>query len=647
MKIIRAIMIAVLSCLLASGAALAEGPKADPEAQITALNMAVVSVRHITAARDRLVLDQEYSQIVNNLSLGDLDDAPEVMGVWTRLLDAISACRLSDEERQVFAGVYEHRQKNALNTVLSGMRPSMGSLRHFFASLFSCGVNAWFGVRRELADIHRAAGEKSWELKKEQLTALHELQKELLAGSWLLLNRHGLPDRLRVTQEDLDCLEQAVAESDWGKSSQMFALIENSFSAFPPYWFYRADAAYRAGDDAAALAFLDRYDAVWKRVLRRDPCRARADRIRILLDESLSDEQTRALVARIRGNTSPRDWLDNLFCGTMLWTLGDRDEAERVVRGNILFNAEREVSTVVLSHMERGDFDRDTFCADLRAALAGEAPQTPEGELLAAWFDGRDGLAVKLASDEYRRSASALPACVLWLTAREPGRASRERAEAWRECFENALSVPSDQDKKALAAAGVRAAQGNARASLLLAAAAEFGWNGLKDPFAAAKYYRAAAEAGSVPAQERFAALCMSGTGTTKNSAEGVRWYQIAAEKGSAAAHYELGRYFRTGQGAARDLAAAASHFFAAAQRGHASAQAALGELYSKGAGVPLDWYEACKWSTAALLGGAENARRTLNIIDGKGMLRKRRLSPEDRDRAAAEGRAIFERGGK
>ncbi|MBQ9423328.1 MAG: hypothetical protein IJU32_07085, partial [Pyramidobacter sp.] len=76
-------------------------------------------------------------------------------------------------------------------------------------------------------------------------------------------------------------------------------------------------------------------------------------------------------------------------------------------------------------------------------------------------------------------------------------------------------------------------------------------------------------------------------------------------------------------------------------------AQAALGELYSKGAGVPLDWYEACKWSTAALLGGAENARRTLNIIDGKGMLRKRRLSPEDRDRAAAEGRAIFERGGK
>ncbi|MBP5212197.1 MAG: hypothetical protein J6Z30_05000, partial [Pyramidobacter sp.] len=171
MKFKTVLKTAVVLCLVSCLSAFAGEPDASAVGQMTALNMAAVSVRHITAARDRLVLDQEYSNIVNNLSLGDLGDASEVLGVYTRLLDAISALRLSDEERAVFSGIYEDRQKNALNTVLSGMRPTATSLRHFFASLFSSGVNAYFGVRRELAEIHGAAGQKSWELKKESLTA--------------------------------------------------------------------------------------------------------------------------------------------------------------------------------------------------------------------------------------------------------------------------------------------------------------------------------------------------------------------------------------------------------------------------------------------------------------------------------------------
>ena len=147
MKFKTVLKTAVALCLSVCLSASADEPDVSAVAQMTALNMAAVSVRHITAARDRLVLDQEYSNIVNNLSLGDLGDSPEVMSVYTRLLDAISALRLSDEERAVFSGIYEHRQKNALNTVLSGMRPSATSLRHFFASLFSGGVNAYFAYR--------------------------------------------------------------------------------------------------------------------------------------------------------------------------------------------------------------------------------------------------------------------------------------------------------------------------------------------------------------------------------------------------------------------------------------------------------------------------------------------------------------------
>lgn len=632
-------------CLVAprlAAPARAEGVSAA--AQITALNMAVVSVRHITAARDRLVLDQEYDNVINNLSLGDLDDTPELTAVYSHLLDTISVCRLSDEERLVFAGICDARRKNALNAALSGTALSGASPRKFFASLFSCGVSAYFGVRRELAGIRGAAGEKNWELRKESLAALNDLQKELLSCSWALLRRHGLSDRERITQEDLDCLEQAMQENEWSKASQMFALLRGSFESYPPFWFYYADAAYRGGDAETALACLDEYDRRWVRVLRRDPCRARADRIRILLDDTLPESGVRERVARIRENTSPRDWLDNLFCGTILWTLGDREESQMCVRANVLFKAEETISAVVLRHMARDSFDRDAFCADLRAALGGERGEKTDEEMLSAWLDGDDAAAARLAAAEYSRAQSALSACLLWLGALEPGHFNAAKAARMEEAFAARLAGDAREAEQEASRRGALAARGNARACLLLGVASEYGWGAPKDPFEAARRYHQAAEAGNAVAQERYARLCQIGDGVTRDEAEALRWYRAAAARGCAGAHYQLGRMLRAGQGVARDLAGAAENFLAAARAGHAGAQAALGELYGKGAGVPLDYYEAYKWSVAASLGGAGEASRTMRMIEGRGALRKRRLDAERLERARREGRDIYAR---
>ncbi len=643
MNLKRSLKTLAALCVVMLCAAPVKGEVASPAAQVTALNMVVVAVRHITASRDRLVLDQEYANVINNISLGELDDVPELTVVYTRLLDAISVCRLNDEERRVYDGICDERQKDALASVLAERPPSAESLRKFFASLFSCGTGTYFDSRRELADIRKAAGEKNWELEKESLAALNELQKELLSCSWALLRRYGLPDRERITQDDLDCLEQAMQENEWSRASQMFLLLRGAFESYPPFWFYYADAAFRGGDSTTAAACLDEYDRRWVRVLRRDPCRARADRMRILLDGSLTDSRVRELVARIRENTTPRDWLGNLFCGTVLWTLGDRGEAEICVRANVLFKAEERISGVVLAHMARGTFDRDAFCADLRDALGGDRDAERGGDLLAEWLDGDEGQAERLAEAEYGRSQSALSSCVLWLSARGPERFSPARADRWEKVFAARLTDNMLETEKLLAHCRVRAAQGNARSRLLLAVAYEYGWGTPKDPFAAARWYRQAAEAGSAVAQERYAELCQSGEGVSRDDADALRWYRAAAAQGCAEAHYQLGRMCRSGRGMARDLAGAAEHFLFAARAGHASARAALGELYSKGAGVPLDYYEAYKWSVAASLGGAD-ASRTIRLIEGQGPLRRKRLDTDSLERARREGHDIYVR---
>ena len=67
MKFKTVLKTAAALCMIFCVRACADGADSSAVAQMTALNMAAVSVRHITAARDRLVLDQEYSNIVNNL----------------------------------------------------------------------------------------------------------------------------------------------------------------------------------------------------------------------------------------------------------------------------------------------------------------------------------------------------------------------------------------------------------------------------------------------------------------------------------------------------------------------------------------------------------------------------------------------------
>ena len=49
---------------------------------MAALNMAVVSLHRITSTKDRLILDQEYKNIINNLRMGEINADPELTELY-------------------------------------------------------------------------------------------------------------------------------------------------------------------------------------------------------------------------------------------------------------------------------------------------------------------------------------------------------------------------------------------------------------------------------------------------------------------------------------------------------------------------------------------------------------------------------------
>ena len=58
----------------------------DPQNTMLALNMAIVSVHRILTTGDRIVLEQEYQNIINNLSLGNIENDKDMRDLYRDLM---------------------------------------------------------------------------------------------------------------------------------------------------------------------------------------------------------------------------------------------------------------------------------------------------------------------------------------------------------------------------------------------------------------------------------------------------------------------------------------------------------------------------------------------------------------------------------
>ena len=342
----------------------------DKTNTLLALNMAIVSVKNIVTTQDRIVLDQEYNTIINRLSFGDIESDYELVNLYRDLMDVITQNKLSDEEAKRFAEEYDRRQKKAIVSALSSIRPYGCNMWSFLGSLFTQGVSAYFGYRDAKEQMKEELGEDLWQLEKEKVIRFNDLQKDLLTATWNLLRKYHLPDKYRNTQEDLNLLEIGLAETDKENAAQIFRELESKFSAYPPFWFYYGDAAYRCGDPETALKCFDQFDKAWRHVLRQDAYKVQIAKYRLMIEQNLSKERIIALLNNIKDNSGPREWLDNLFYGAVAFSVGEKDKAIRAVNNNILFKAEMDISPIVLASMKSGKLNMSTLPKDIAVAVA-------------------------------------------------------------------------------------------------------------------------------------------------------------------------------------------------------------------------------------------------------------------------------------
>ena len=94
----------------------------DPQHTMLALNMAIVSVHRILTTQSRAVLEQEYTNIINNLSLGNIASDKDMTALYRDLLAIISSKRAREEDSKRLKSYYDTAEQRLITHAMSAIR---------------------------------------------------------------------------------------------------------------------------------------------------------------------------------------------------------------------------------------------------------------------------------------------------------------------------------------------------------------------------------------------------------------------------------------------------------------------------------------------------------------------------------------------
>lgn len=644
----------------------------DPQHTMLALNMAIVSVFNIVNTQDRIVLDQEYENIINNLKLGNIEDDYEIKGLYDELLHIISNTRLREDEKARFNEKYDRMEKEALIGALSGIRAYGGNAWNFLGSLLTSTVSSYFGYRDSVNQIHDELGDEMWRLRREQIEDFDDLQRRLLNSSWTLLGKYSLPDEYRITQRDLADFTKAVQEEDRSRSVRMLKVLEPNFKAYPTFWYFYGRAAMMNSDQELAEQCFREFERAWRPVLRQDPYKLEVAKHRAegLVRSNAPREEIFDQLAIVAEHAPRFNWNAKLFLGVMAFTLGEKEQGVGYVEENIFFDVEKDLSEPILRSMKQGRLDTSQLGSELQAALkeraAREAERQKEDDLkraeneeksseqlevekgLVAYFENRDEEAEKILAPIARNSRNPVAAHALGLlkldsTGKLTNIPEGDALLKKRDDLLEEDSISNNAYAQSLPTIKKYAEEGKSRAQSLLGRIYEEGWGIHQDDHKAVEWYRKAAEQGYSSAQNNLGWMYEEGRGVPQDDRQAVEWYRKAAEQGYSTAQNNLGWMYEKGRGVLQDDRQAAEWYSKAAEQGYSLSQANLGWMYAEGRGIPQDDHKAVEWYRKAAEQGNSNAQNNLGWMyqEGRGVPQDDRKAVEWYRKAAEQGNSI------
>ncbi len=483
-----------------------------------ALNLATVSICKIIETQDRIVLDMEYNNIINNLKFekvsGKEKSIRDILNLYKEIMDKITEFKLSDKERERFLERFEKEKHRAFWKSAGGVRAYGATLGTFLLSLVQAGVSAYFNYRDFKADLEKELDEGLWKLDRDKVESINRLWTEWLTACWSISSAYNFDSKgLAVIRENsIKDYLRAEQERDINKSLVLYQDLErnNDFiQSYPPFWLSYAmklDKAYAESKDNRYKdkreECLDKFFSVHRSILAIDPIYSKACILKMQSvyqrDPELKNGKTREELYRLAREAEKHiedtDGMGRIFISAIYQKLGKVEDAEHVLNKNLVKGVDIEFSKQALGNLRSN-----------KSVLNG-IPQLA-GLLIEVESDYEEdsGLSIE---DLMRLAEEGKPVAMFMLGTK----------------YALGLVVPRDYAK-------------------------------------AREWYEKLAEKGDAWAMNKLGDMYYNGRGVPRDYTKAREWYEKSAEKGDALAMNNLGVLYGNGLGVPQDYVLAYAYY--------------------------------------------------------------------------------------
>jgi len=144
-----------------------------------ALNYCRNSLVKIQSYNDRIVLDEEYNNIINNIDLSKIKDE-EIIELLEELLDTLTFYKLKEGDEAKLHTKYEKKVSEAFYSSFSGMTNVIyvggGNPYVIAAAAVAQLGGAYSNYRKNLTEYREELDDEVWKLEKDAIKEINDIQ---------------------------------------------------------------------------------------------------------------------------------------------------------------------------------------------------------------------------------------------------------------------------------------------------------------------------------------------------------------------------------------------------------------------------------------------------------------------------------------
>lgn len=312
-------------------------------ATAVALNYCRASFHRIRKDPTNDILREEQEKILNNLNLSNLED-PEVISLYTSVLDEINQIGVSEKERELFTKHHGATIRRQLTWDALAFGTDLATAQ--FGSAIRSGANSWWDYRNRAfqrdTDILK--------IEKSRLSSVVQRSNQFLDTIWKLARKKKIPDRWLVRGDDLDQLETTMREHDGEVRVRVLRRMETFMEAYPPYWYYLGRTYQELGQLEQASECYQHLETLGGGHFRKDDMLATA-MANLATIQDYHGNSDAVATARRALDYSTDVWEANLIAARILQRHGRIAAAEDAILRNLDVKLEENQSHVFLASL--------------------------------------------------------------------------------------------------------------------------------------------------------------------------------------------------------------------------------------------------------------------------------------------------------